>query len=237
MKNTYMIGGLVVAGLIGAGGLIWFTGSGNTLLQPGKNDTTEDASAAVATIHGGQTTITRAQLDAQIATLANNPQIRVPATDKMEERAQFERLVLDQMVRDILLFEQAQKEGATANDADVDAELAAITAKYENTAAFEQAVAAAKLDTESLRENIRHQLIVTQYYTQVAAEHPATTTPEEVRAFFDEQIAPQQTASTTVSFEELAAQIQAHLEQQKTQQVLDGIIDELYRSADVKLLI
>ena len=237
MKNTYMIGGLVVAGLIGAGGLIWFTGSGNTLLQSNKKDTAQDAAAAVATIHGGQTTITRAELDAQIAMLANNPQTQVPAADQTEQRTQFEHLVLDQMVRDILLFEQAQKEGATANDADVDAELAAITAKYENTAAFEQAVAAAKLDTESLRENIRHQLIVTQYYTQVAAEHPATTTPEEVRAFFDEQIAPQQTASTTVAFEELAAQIQAHLEQQKTQQVLDGIIDELYRSGDVKLLI
>ena len=237
MKNTYMIGGLVVAGLIGAGGLIWFTGSGNTLLQSNKNDTAQDAAAAVATIHGGQTTITRAELDAQIAMLANNPQTQVPAADQTEQRTQFEHLVLDQMVRDILLFEQAQKEGATANDADVDAELAAITAQYENTAAFEQAVAAAKLDTKSLRENIRHQLIVTQYYTQVAAEHPVTTTPEEVRAFFDEQIAPQQTASTTVSFEELAAQIQAHLEQQKTQQVLDGIIDELYRSGDVKLLI
>ena len=232
-----MIGGLVVAGLIGAGGLIWFTGSGNTLLQSNKNDTAQDAAAAVATIHGGQTTITRAELDAQIAMLANNPQTQVPAADQTEQRTQFEHLVLDQMVRDILLFEQAQKEGATANDADVDAELAAITAQYENTAAFEQAVAAAKLDTKSLRENIRHQLIVTQYYTQVAAEHPVTTTPEEVRAFFDEQIAPQQTASTTVSFEELAAQIQAHLEQQKTQQVLDGIIDELYRSGDVKLLI
>src|SRR3989338_11077333 len=176
MKNTYMIGGLVVAGLIGAGGLIWFTGSGNALLQSNKNDTTRNAAAAVATIHGGQTTITRAQLDAQIATLANNPQIRVPATDQMEERAQFERLVLDQMVRDILLFEQAQEQGAPVDDAAVDTELAAITAQYENTAAFEQAVAAAKLDTESLRENIRPQLIVTQYYTQVAAEHPATTT-------------------------------------------------------------
>ena len=232
-----MIGALVVAGLLGAGGLIWLTGTGKNLLQSVHTDTAQDVSAIVASIHGGQTTITRGQLDEQIHALAQNPQIQVPDASQKEERTKFEHLVVDQMVRDRILFDEAQKQGFTADDTAIDAQLTTITEQYKDTAAFEQALAAAQLDRDALRENIRHQLVVDQYYKKITAEQTIAPTPEEIRAFYDQQIVPQQTASTTIAFETVADQIKTHLEQQKTQEVINGIVDGLYASAEVTILI
>lgn len=234
MKNKYIAIALVVVAIAGVGGLIWFTGSGNDLVQSTSTNITPDASAVVATLNGGETTITRGELDAQIQALAKNPQVQVPDASQAEARANFERLVLDNMIGSILLFDEAKRQGFTADDAAVDSELATITAQYESAAVFEAALTTAKLSRESLRENIRRQLITNQHYAKITAEHPVTVRAEEIRVFYDTQVVPQ---DAKIVFEDVEDKIKTQIEQQKMQDILTGIINELRQSADVKVLI
>ena len=238
MKNTYVTIALVLVGFAAAGGLIWFVGAGHSLKPQAKDtaqqSTTQDATAVVATLHGGTDTITRGQLDTQIQELSQNPQIHIPDPSDKEARAKFDRLALDQLIGSILFFNEAVKQGFVTDDKAIDAELATITAKYQNVAAFEAARDAAKLTQETLRENVRHRLITNQYYAKIAAEHPVTVTDEEVKQFFDTQVAPQ---NQKAIFTDVKNDIKTHLEQQKMQEVIVGIIDELYKSADVQVLI
>ena len=236
MKNKYITIALVVVVLAGAGGLIWFTEGGNTLITKLTQSAsrTQGADTVVATFTGGSAHITRAELDAKIQELAKNPQISVPDASKGEERTKFERLVIEQMIKDGFLIDEAQKQGLTADDAAVDAELATITAQYKDTAAFEAALVTAQLSKETLRENIRRQLIINQYYKSVAVAHNVTVTPEEVKTFYDTQVVPTQ---PKLAFADVEKEIQTRLEQQKTQEIVTGILDELYKSANVQILI
>jgi FKBP-type peptidyl-prolyl cis-trans isomerase (trigger factor) len=234
MKNKYIAVALVVVTLIGVGGIIWWSGKGQSLLESAGTSATQDAAAIVATIHGGETTVTRAQLDAQIQDLAKNPQIQVPPASETETRGKFENLVLDQLIGGMLLFEEAQKQGFTADDAAVDAELATITAQYKTPEEFEKALTDANLTKDALRENIRHNLITNQYYDKIIAEHPVTVSEEQIRAFYDAEVAPK---NATLVFDDIKNQIKTQLEQEKTQEVLKGVIDGLRQSADVKVLI
>lgn len=234
MKNKYIIVALALIVLVGAGGLVWFIRGGHLFIKPTASSATPDAAAVVATFHDGATKITRGELDTQVQTLAKNPQIQVPDASKVEERKTFERLVIEQMIKDTLLFDEAKKQELTADDAAVDKELATITARYKDVAAFEAALVAAQLNKETLRENIRHQLIINQYYNGIAATHNVTVTPVEVKAFYDTQVVPTQ---PKLAFADVEKEIQTRLEQQKTQGIVTGILDELYKSANVQILI
>ena len=234
MKYAYIIGALVVVGLIG--GLLLTGKADNPFKNKDTASTTQDATAVVATftMNGGENTITRGQLDAQIQTLANNPQIQVPDQSNTEARTTFERLVLTQMVRDALLFDEAQKQGFTADTAAVDAELAKISGQYPDATAFQAALAAASVSEDTLRTNLAHQLILNQYSAKIAADQGITVTPEEVRTFFDEQVAPE--ASTT-PFEEVSEKIQEYLTQQKTGAAVATVVESLYTAANTQIRI
>lgn len=212
MKNKYIIG-LVVIGLVGAGGLIWSVKGGHSPFALLKRPPASQASTVVATFNNGETNITRTELDAQIKTLGSNPQVKVPEVSDTEARVSFERLVLTQMIHDNLLFSEAQRQGFTADDAAINAELTKITGQYKDTAAFEAALISASLDQETLRKNIGKQLIVNQYSAKVATEHNVAVTPEEIKVFYDAQVAKQ---NPELKFDDIKGQIQAHLEQQKT---------------------
>ncbi|MBI4086422.1 SurA N-terminal domain-containing protein [Candidatus Kaiserbacteria bacterium] len=232
MKNSYITIALVIVALAGAGGVIWYFKGADPLATQTQEGVSQSADTVVATIRGGETKITRGELDVQIEQLAQNPQIQVPKEG--DERIAFERLVLDQMVGNILFFEEAKRQGFTADDAAVSAELSKITGQYADTAAFEAALLGAKLDKESLKTNIARQLITNQYRNKIAAEHPSTTTPEEIKAFYDAQITPQ---NPDTALEAVTQDIQTYLEQQKVEEVITGIIADLRASADVKILI
>ncbi len=232
MKNKYLASVLIIVALVGIAGAVWWSKSNVT--EPTGNNSVAHAEDPVATLHGGATIITRGELDAQIQELSQNPQIQVPDAADTEGRTAFERLVLDQMIGGILLFNEAEKQGFTADDTLVETELSSITAQYETAAAFEAELAKAKLSRETLRENIRRALITNQYYAKITTEHPVTVTDEEIRAFYDTAVAPQDETSV---FENVEADIKTHLEQQKMQEILTGIVAELQQSADVQILL
>lgn len=234
MTNKYITIALVVVVLAGAGSVVWFTKGRTNPTQPASSVMAPDANAAVATLHGGATTITRAQLDTKIDQLSKNPQIKVPNASDTGARTTFEHAVLDQMIGEMLVFDEAQKEGFTTDDVAIDKQLGTITAQYASTTAFEAALIEAKLSKESLRENIRHALISNQYYEKIAKEHPVTVSEEEIKASYDQSTASQ---NPKPPFKEVTGQIKAQIEQQKLQEVLKGIIDGLRQAADVKVLI
>ena len=234
MKNKYILIALVLVALLGVGGVIQWSRHKNNLMQAASSAALPDANAAVATLDSGKTTITRGQLDTQIQGLANNPQIQIPKKTDTDARAKFERLVLDQMIGGILLFDEAQRQGFTTDDAAIDKEFASITAQYKTADELDKALTAANVTKDALRENIRRNLIINQYYDKITKEHPVTASAEEIKAFYDTQVVPQ---DPKIVFKDVESKIKTQIEQQKTQEVLKGIVEGLRQSADVKVLI
>jgi len=190
-----------------------------------------NADGVVATFSGEE--ITRAQLDAYVAGLAENPQVTVPDASQEVERAEFDRAALEQMINEQLFIADAQAQGVSVDADAVDARLAEVAAQFETEEDYQAELAAAGITEDVLRANIRQQLLITGYYEKLSAENEVSVSDEEVQAFYDEQI----TDTEANPFEDVAEQIEAFLAQQKLQVIVDGVIEKLRENANIQLLI
>lgn len=216
---------VVVLGALGYAGFKWGLNSdnGNT-----EDFTSEQVAGVVATVNGNE--ITRQEFNAQMQQLASNPQVQIPSEDQSEERAEFEELVLGQLINDILLVREAERLGFSADQEVVDTQYDGIIGQFETEEAFQAQLEASGLDETALKESIRRQLTVNQYFRDAIVPE-ATVTDEEVRTFFDEQIAPQ---DDSLVFEEVQEQVRNQLRQQKAEEILSQKIQELRDAADIQ---
>lgn len=222
--NKISIGiSIIVVALIGVGVWMWQSGA-----LPGG---ASDANAIVATVNGEE--ITRGELEIYMTQLAANFQVAVPDRTAGEERTQFERIALDQMINERLFAAGAQASGIVPSEADVDARLADIIAQFEDDAAYRAELATAGMTEEDLKNNIRQQLVVEAYFAQLTAGQDFSVSDAEIEAFYAEQFGDE----ADVSFEEVEDQIRAFLEDNRRQIALDEAIEGLRQNANIDIRI
>lgn len=198
----------------------------------GVNTGLQDVNQVVAVVDGSE--ITRGELDEQIKQLEGNPQAQVPDKNLKEERAEFERLVLDDIINRKLLSAEIDGQGFVIEEEEVDAEIETIKGRFESSEAFESQLEQFGLSEQSLREEIRQSLKNNRYFEKIAEEKNITVTDDEVAAVYDEQIAPLEGGPP---LSDVAPQIKEQLEQEKLQEALLAVIQELRSSADIQILI
>lgn len=184
----------------------------------------------IATVNGEE--ISRFELDVQTAQLVQNPKIQTPDPENKEQYAQFERAVAEQLVNDALIYADAKEQGFTTTDEAVEKEFGELAQKFETAEDFAKQLAALSLTEESLKENIRRQHIVDQYYKQIFDKHDIAIGEDEARTLYDQHIANQENAP---AFEEIKDQIELELKQQKMQAVLAEIIQKLREPAKIEI--
>lgn len=193
--------------------------------------TAADPEAAVATVNGE--TITRAELDAWVASVGGYPEpTTIDEEQAAAERQDFERLVLEQAINDMLLSADIEARGFSVEEADVDTELATLKGQFESEEAFQTELSAAGLSEADLRAQLEQQLTLQQYYAALGETYDLVVSDEEVQAAYNAQVAIQEDAP---ALEEVSAQIRAQLEQQKIQNAIASEATRLRSEATIEL--
>ncbi|MEX1112427.1 MAG: SurA N-terminal domain-containing protein [Candidatus Andersenbacteria bacterium] len=181
----------------------------------------------VATV--GDREITREELDEQVAQLTAAQQI--PSATG-EEQQVLERQILDQMIEEQLFYADAQAKGISVAPNEIEEQYNTIVTEFGGQEAVEEALAGAGLTVDKFRESLERQLVLEAYFEQLKEERDISVSDEEVRAFYDEQIAGQE---TEIPFEAVEAQVRAELEQQQLSQIIPQILEELKAQADIQV--
>ncbi len=211
--------GIVV---VGAGWYLISGHAGNG--AAGANDT-------VATVNG--TAITRGQLTQAESQIASGQGLSATST---AAQAQFQSDALDMLIGQTLLGQAAAQAGITASSTEVDAQLAATKAQFSTPSAYEAALAAQGMTEDILREKISQNLVLNAYLEQKLNLSTATATPAEIKAAYD-QVAAQQSGTSTPPLARVRDQVAQMVVQQKQQDSISAYVAQLRAAADVRILI
>jgi len=211
---------IIVAGLLIAGGIFFFSG-----LNFGNSDR-----EAVAII--GNESITRGELNQQIAQLEASGLFQIPARGSAE-RAQFETTLTEQLVYERLLRNEAISLGLTASQAEIDTEYNNLVVSLGGEETLERELRNAGISTDKLKEDIGNQIIMNKYYNQLAETNNITVSDEEIEQFFNEQVGDQE----GLTLEMVSEQISNQLLQQKLEGPLSATIERLLLEQEVEFLI
>lgn len=184
----------------------------------------------IATVNG--TEITRAELDAQLMQLSQNPNIPTPDPKEEDKYKQFEEMVAQQLVNDALIYKKATDNGHAASEEDVEKEFDAIKAKFPSEEEFAKQLDTMKLTEDLLKETIRKQRTIDQHYKELFKDKDLTASDVEARTLYDTHLKDKENMP---KFEEVKEQIKQELGQQKMHQHLSAHIQELRKGAEINV--
>lgn len=134
-----------------------------------------------ATINGE--VIYQAELNREIAAIARQYGIDLASEQGREQRGEIARIVLDQLIDQRLILQEARRRDTLAGDAQVDQAVEEIKANFPSEAEFADALQQRGLTLNDLRERLRTTLTVQNLQAKVST---AAVTEEEIRKAFAE---------------------------------------------------
>lgn len=134
-----------------------------------------------ATINGE--VIYQAELNREIAAIARQYGIDLTSEQGREQRGEIARIVLDQLIDQRLILQEARRRDTLAGDAQVDQAVEEIKANFPSEAEFADALQQRGLTLNDLRERLRTTLTVQNLQAKVST---AAVTEEEIRKAFAE---------------------------------------------------
>lgn len=137
--------------------------------------------AVAATVNGE--VIYARDLGREVNAIARQYGIDLAAEGSAQQRTEITRVVLDQMIEQRLILQEARKFNALPSDAQVTAQLEEIRRSFPTPEEFEQALAARQLTVADLRNRLRTNLTVRNLMSSVTT---ATVSDAEIEAYFRE---------------------------------------------------
>lgn len=142
-----------------------------------------------------------------------------------QEDSQFRKQVLDQLINERLILNEAKKKGININEKDIDNKIAEIEKQYGDPTAFDSVLAQEGLTKKSIRNQIKISLALEKMYG------PEITVTSDEIAKFIEQNKDQMQSSTSAELEKEATDI---LKSQKQNQVFSQKFQEIKKSANIQ---
>jgi hypothetical protein len=189
----------------------------------------QENSKVVARVNGKE--IKKKDLDFQIQKLAQSQQVSVPG-EQTEERKKFEQEELNHMINSALLAQDAEKQEFRPKKEEVDAQYSALISQVGGEEKLNQALQNIGITAEQLREDMANQIMLEQYLNFIKEKNEISVTDEEVKAFYETQVAPQ---DPKIEFAAVQPRIRQALEQQKLNQPLSEIIQNLRKEAEITI--
>lgn len=189
-------------------------------------------STAVAIVNGKE--ITRPEYDSRFAQLSAAVVAQGQSATSTEIQAKIQTQTLENLITETMLLQAAEKEGIKANEGQVTEAFAKNKAGLPDEAAFEKALTAQGLTQVTFKEFLTRDNIIRQYLTAHIDASTATTTPEEVKAFYNQVAANNKTVPPLA---EVRTQVANQIVQQKQQQLIANFIQKLRASSTVETLL
>ncbi len=140
--------------------------------------------ANVAAIVNGQE-ITRQELDKRVNAAAKQFGIDLNSQENKEMKAQIEQGILDELIEQKLIIQEAEKQKLMPAKEEVDKELNEIKASLGKEEDFKKALEEAKMTEQDVRDNIVLKHAYTKLYEKVTADVKKPT-EEEIVKFYNE---------------------------------------------------
>jgi peptidyl-prolyl cis-trans isomerase SurA len=230
--------------LVGLFTLILVAGCGDSASPPASDQTTggstpptqestapETDQGPVAIVNGKE--IARADFDEQLSQVeASYAQQGVPFPAG-EELAQLQQQVVTRLVQQELVLQESEVRGMTASDEEIEAEFQAAASGFSDEEAFNQALEAEGLTRDEIKGLIAENIKITKLLDSVVQEAQlAPPTEEELRELY--ALAGQQ--QELPPFEEVRVQLEAELQSQREDEVLQSFVQELEATGTVEIL-
>lgn len=137
--------------------------------------------AVAATVNGE--VIYARELDSEVNAIAKQYGMDLSTKDGANQRAEISRIVLDQMIEQRLVKQEASRRNVLATDAQVDAQIAEIKRNFSSENEFQSALAQRELTLTDLRNRLRTNLTVRNLMVQVTS---VSAGDAEVGKYFQE---------------------------------------------------
>jgi hypothetical protein len=158
---------------------------------------------------------------------------KITEIEKVQNTKPEASLVLEQMINEALLMEDARKKNITADEATIEQEYQKTMESFGGEEQLNTRLAEVGLSTEKLKRNIKNQLIISQYVqTQIDPEKTAVNDDEAKNAYDSAK----ETNKDLPPFNEVLEEIKFQLKQGKINTQLAEIINALRGSANIELL-
>lgn len=151
-----------------------------------------------------------------------------PATQEIIESEAVKRLINTE-----LLLQSANAAGYTADETRVDEQVAALTNDFGGEEALQTRLDELHITKDMLRNDVREQIIVSDYLEKETAVGSITVNDEEIATFYENLKT--QYGDKLPPLEDIKAQIEADIKVQKQQGVLGEILADLRANAEVEV--
>ncbi len=176
--------------------------------------------------------ITVSDVDQQVDnTIAMYAQQGIDVSEQGDEFVEMiKQQTLDGLITEILLVKAAQS--YTVSEEEVSEEYNAIKAGFETEEQFNEALKANNLTSETLKERLEQQLKIDQFFLANMSE--VAVTEEELQQLFEEYT---EMIEEELEFEEVKVALEQEIVQQKQDEEVGKIIQQLKEEAEIEILI
>ncbi|MDX1535832.1 MAG: SurA N-terminal domain-containing protein [Candidatus Spechtbacterales bacterium] len=199
-----------------------------SLLEPFGIETSEP----VAVVNGDK--IYRDALNARVLQQKSTYEAQGADLSDPETLGQVESQILNVMVSEELVLNSAKKEGITADSSKIDEEFNKTKESFPSEEEFNEQLSSFGLTESMLRENISNQIIIEKYLKNKVSENAVAVSEEEVQDFYNQYSGAQEDVE---SLDVLYSDIEQYLKQEKTNQEIARIVEDLRESAEIEILL
>lgn len=187
---------------------------------------------AAAVINGEK--ITKTDLDLRIEQARES--IQSQGIDLSDEKifAEIKKQVLDDMINEKILLQNAKKGGFVATDAEVQTAYSQLISRYETQEDFKKELIAKKITEEEVKENLTREITLNKYIEQSVDLKSVDSTDAEIKELYKNYSAQQENMP---KLEEIKDQLANQVKQQKTRTIIFNFIEKLKSNADIKILL
>lgn len=149
--------------------------------------------------------------------------------DDIEE---FRRRVLVDVIDERLLIQYGQSLGITAQQQVIEEQYQQILSQFASEEEFESQLASQNIISQDIRNSISDQIILQELINQQVAKNPIEISEEEIRQVYNEAVADE---TDVPEFEEVKAQIEESLQQQKVVELMSILVQQLRSEGAVEI--
>jgi|GEM_PF-1561384 len=192
----------------------------------------EEGDGPVAMVNG--TPIARGEYETNVLTIAENA--RAQGADLSDEtlRAEIKKQALSNLIDTALLLQSATAANISVDDDAVNAQFDSVASEFGGKDTLLAQVASYRVTEDSLRSDIRDQLIIDAFLKQQVADATLEITEEEIEDFYGTL---ENGTDTPPELDSVRSQIEAQLRLQKEQAFVQKLIEELRSEAEIETLV
>lgn len=146
--------------------------------------------------------------------------------------AKINKQMLDEMINEKILLQNAKKEGITASSDEILIAYDNLVSKFKNKDDFDRELASLSITEKGLKENINKQILLSKYVEKNTEVKNITATKEETRDLYNRYKSNQKDIP---KFEDIEKQLESEVKQQKTRVMVADLIEKLKKEIEIKI--